>query len=141
MRNYPHMKITVETVVHAPIETVWNSWTQPEHITQWNAASPDWCCPSATNDVRVGGTFSSRMEARDGSAGFDFAGTYTEVVPQQKLVTAFGDRAAEVTFEEIEGGVKVTQTFDAEEENSAEMQRGGWQAILDSFKKHTESVV
>ncbi len=134
------MKITVETLVQAPIETVWKSWTEPEHITKWNAASPDWCCPLATNDVRVGGAFSSRMEARDGSAGFDFAGTYTEVVPYQKLVTAFGDRSAETTFEEVDGGVKVTQTFDAEDENSPDMQRAGWQSILDSFKRHTESL-
>lgn len=131
--------ITIETTVHAPIAHVWDVWTNPEFIKQWNAASDDWYTPSSTNDLRVGGIFTACMEARDGSAGFDFSGTYTEVVPHQKIAYTLGDdRTVRITFEETAEGVRVTETFDIENENSADMQRAGWQAILDNFKKVTE---
>ena len=132
------MKITVETKVKAPIAAVWNTYTNPEHVTKWNFASDDWHCPSATADLREGGIFSSRMEAKDGSFGFDFAGTYTKIVPQKRIEYAFGDRNAEIDFEEKADGVLVRVTFDAETENPADMQRDGWQAILNNFQKHVE---
>jgi uncharacterized protein YndB with AHSA1/START domain len=132
------MKITVETQVNAPLAAVWRAWTTPADITQWNFASDDWRCPSATVDLRVGGEFSSRMEAADGSMGFDFAGTYTKVEPQRLIEAAFGDRAMMVEFEESGDGVIVRETFDAESTYPVEMQRAGWQAILDNFKRHVE---
>lgn len=132
------MKINVETTVAAPLVAVWRAYTTPEDIVQWNAASDDWHTTKASVDLRVGGTFSSRMEAKDGSFGFDFAGTYTEVVDQQRLAYAFGDRAATVDFTETPGGVRVAVSFDAEDSHSVEQQRGGWQAILDNFKRHVE---
>ena len=133
------MKITVEKLVAAPIARVWSAYTTPADIVQWNAASEDWHTTSATQDLRVGGVFSSRMEAKDGSFGFDFAGTYTKVVPQQLLEYAFGDRNATVEFLPVGDGVNVRVTFDAETENPVEMQRGGWQAILDNFARHVEA--
>lgn len=136
-------KVTVSTSVRSSLENVWKCWTEPEHITQWNAASDDWHTPTATNDVRVGGQFTSRMESRDGSQGFDFDGTYTQVEPLRKLAYRLGDaedaREVEITFEPQGENVIVTETFDTEDENSAEMQRAGWQAIMDNFKKHVES--
>ncbi len=136
-------KITVSTTVRSSLENTWKCWTEPEHITQWNAASDDWHTPTATNDVRVGGQFNSRMESRDGSQGFDFDGAYTQVEPLRKLAYRLGDdldaREVEITFEPQGENVVVTETFDAEDENSAEMQRAGWQAIMDNFKKHVES--
>jgi uncharacterized protein YndB with AHSA1/START domain len=132
-------KITVETVVRAPIEKVWECWTDSKHVTQWNAASDDWHSPSATNDLRAGGEFHYRMAARDGSTGFDFNGTYSEVVPQERIAYAMeGGRKVLVTFAGTADGVKVTETFEMEHENPAEMQRAGWQAILDRFGKHAE---
>jgi uncharacterized protein YndB with AHSA1/START domain len=132
-------KITVQVVVHAPLEQVWKCWTEPKHITQWNAASPDWHTPRAENDLRVGGTFSSRMEAKDQSRGFDFCGTYTEVILQEKIAYVLGDeRKVEILFQQTSEGARVVETFDSEEENSADMQRNGWQAILNEFKKYTE---
>lgn len=133
------MKITVETLVNAPVDAVWRAYTTPSDITQWNTASPDWHTPRAAVDLRVGGEFSSRMEATDGSFGFDFAGTYTKVVPNQLLEYTFGDRAATVEFLPGAEGVTVRVTFDAEEENSIDMQRDGWQAILDSFCRYVEA--
>lgn len=133
-------RITVEAVVNAPVEKTWEAYTNPEHITQWNHASDDWHCPSATNDVRTGGAFSIRMEAKDGSAGFDFAGTYDEVVPQQKISYTFGGRKAEINFQPEGEATRVSVSFDPEEENPLEMQRAGWQAILENFKKHTEAL-
>lgn len=133
------MKITVETLVNAPVDTVWRAYNTPSDITQWNTASPDWHTPRAAVDLRVGGEFSSRMEAKDGSFGFDFAGTYTKIVPNQLLEYAFGDRVAAVEFISGAAGVTVRVTFDAEEENSVEMQRGGWQAILDNFGRYVEA--
>ncbi|MEX8500219.1 SRPBCC family protein [Leptothrix ochracea] len=132
------MKITVETLVHAPIDAVWRAWTTPEDIKQWNAASDDWHTTAAAVDLRVGGGFSSRMEAKDGSMGFDFAGTYTQVVPHALLACAFGDRTMQVEFVAGTEGVTVRETFDAEATHSVEQQRAGWQAILDRFARHVE---
>lgn len=133
------MKITVATNVAAPIEAVWQAYTTPEDIMQWNAASDDWHTPSARVDLREGGVFSSRMEAKDGSMGFDFEGTYTRIVPHELIEYAFGDRAARVEFHPGAEGVDVRVTFDAETEFSPEQQREGWQAILDSFARHVEA--
>ncbi len=133
--------ITVETTVDAPLETVWKCWTEPEHIMQWNNASPDWHTPSATNDLREGGTFTSRMEAKDKSMGFDFGGTYTKVIEHKQIDYTLGDgRKVSITFDEHDGHTHVSETFDPESQNPAEMQRGGWQAILDNFKKHAEAL-
>lgn len=133
------MKITVETTVRAPIEKVWHAWTTPDDIKQWNAASDDWHTTAATVDLREGGAFSSRMEAKDGSFGFDFAGTYTKVVPHQLIEMSFGGRAAVVEFIGQDGSVVVRETFDAEETHSVDQQRQGWQAILDRFARHVKS--
>lgn len=133
------MQITVETTVRAPLPAVWSAYTTPADIVQWNAASDDWHTTSATVDLRVGGDFSSRMEAKDGSFGFDFAGTYTQVEPHRLIAYSFGDRTAQVTFDEGKDGVTVRVTFDAEETHSVEQQRGGWQAILDRFARHVEA--
>lgn len=132
------MKITVETTVRAPIEAVWDAYTSPDEIVHWNAASDDWHTVSSRVDLRVGGEFSSRMEARDGSAGFDFAGVYTNVVMNRLLEYAFGGRNARVEFAEGPHGAIVKVTFDAEETHSVEQQRDGWQAILDNFKRYVE---
>jgi uncharacterized protein YndB with AHSA1/START domain len=130
------MKISVETMVAAPIEQVWHAYTTPEAITQWNAASDDWHTTAATVDLREGGVFSSRMEAKDGSAGFDFAGTYTRIVENKLIEYSFGDRVAVIEFDERPDGVQVRVTFDGEPENPIEMQRAGWQAILDNFNRY-----
>jgi uncharacterized protein YndB with AHSA1/START domain len=133
------MKITVETDVAAPIETVWRTYTTPEDIKQWNAASDDWHTTAATVDLRVGGAFSSRMEAKDGSFGFDFAGTYTAVVKNELLEYSFGDRKASVEFKKGGKGVRVVVTFDSEPTHSVEQQQQGWQAILDKFARYAEA--
>lgn len=133
------MKITVETTVAAPIEKVWNAYTTPEDIKQWNAASDDWHTTAATVDLRVGGAFSSRMEAKDGSMGFDFAGVYTNIVKHKLIEYSFGDRVSQVEFTESPKGVEVRVTFDGESTHSVEEQRGGWQAILDNFTRHVEA--
>jgi uncharacterized protein YndB with AHSA1/START domain len=133
------MKITVETKIAAPIEKVWAAYTTPEDIKQWNAASDDWHTTKASVDLRVGGEFTSRMEAKDGSFGFDFAGSYTRIEPHKLIEYSFGDRAGVVAFVAGVDGTIVRVTFDVEEENSVEQQRGGWQAILDNFKKHVEA--
>lgn len=132
------MKIIVSTIVPAPIHEVWRSYTTPADIKQWNAASPDWHTTAATVDLRPGGKFSSRMEAKDGSFGFDFEGEYTRVVPQQLIEYAFGDRVAVVEFTEGIQGVTVTVSFDGESTHSEEQQRTGWQAILDNFARHVK---
>lgn len=132
--------ITVETIVNAPVEKVWNYWTDPEHIKQWNNASPDWHTPKAENDLRVGGSFLSRMEAKDGSFGFDFTGIYSVVDHHQKIAYGLEDgRQVSVTFTSIGNTTQVTETFDPENQNSNELQYGGWMAILQSFKQHTET--
>ena len=133
------MKITVETIVAAPVERVWHAYTTPEDIKRWNAASDDWHTTSAQVDLREGGAFSSRMEAKDGSMGFDFAGTYTKIVEHERIDYSFGDRTAQVEFAETPKGVKVRVTFDSESTHSVEQQRQGWQAILDSFRRHVET--
>lgn len=132
------MKITVEALAHAPIAKVWAAYTTPQDIKQWNAASDDWHTTRANVDLRVGGAFLSRMEARDGSVGFDFAGTYTRVEPHALIEYTFGDRVALVEFVAVPEGILVRVTFDAETENPVEMQRQGWQAILDNFARHVE---
>jgi uncharacterized protein YndB with AHSA1/START domain len=132
--------ITVQATVNAPAEKVWKTWTDPKHIVKWNNASPDWHTPRAENDVRVGGKFLSRMEAKDGSMGFDFGGTYDAVKPNEHIAYTMGDgRKAKINFKEQGNSTHVDVTFEAENQNPVEMQRGGWQAILDSFKKYTES--
>lgn len=134
------MWITVQTQVNASLEQVWACWTEPEHITSWNFASDDWCCPRAENDVRTGGHFSWRIEAKDGSFGFDFAGTYDRVVAQQLIEYTLGDgRKVKIEFSEAGNGVSLSESFEAEGTNSDEMQRAGWQAILENFKKYAES--
>ena len=134
-------KITVEATVNAPVEKVWKSWNEPEHIKNWCAASQDWHAPKAENDLRTGGTFSTRMEAKDGSFGFDFGGIYDNVKQNELIEYTMGDgRKVYVTFSPSGDQTKIVETFDAEAMNSVEMQKGGWQAILDNFKKYTESI-
>lgn len=132
--------ITVETVVNAPVAKVWHCWTTPACIMQWNSAQDDWHTPKATNDLREGGTFTARMEAKDGSMGFDFGGTYTTVVDHREIAYTMEDgRKVQIVFDEKDGKTHIAETFDAESENSPEMQRAGWQSILDNFKKYTEA--
>ena len=133
------MQIIVDVTVAAPIEKVWDAYVTPEDIVQWNAASDDWHTTSSTVDLRPGGKFCSRMEAKDGSFGFDFEGEYTNIITHELIEYGFGDRTATVKFEQGAGGVKVTVEFAAEQENSVEDQKGGWQAILDNFKRHVEA--
>lgn len=134
------MKIKVETIVKADIDWVWTAWNTPEDIKQWNAASDDWHTTHSTVDLRVGGTFTSRMEAKDGSMGFDFEGTYTNVVDQERIEYEMADgRSVAISFEALGDGVKVTETFDAEGEHEAEQQRQGWQSILDNFAIYVEA--
>ncbi len=139
MMKTPKQAITVETTVNAPIEKVWKSWNTPADIMQWNNASDDWHTPKVEIDMRVGGQFLARMEAKDGSFGFDFVGTYEQIIPNKKIVYVIADgRKVDITFEGNGSVTKVTETFEIEDENSSELQRTGWQAILDNFKKHTE---
>lgn len=133
-------KITIEATVKAPVSKVWNHWTHPEHIVNWNFASDDWHCPRATNDLRPGGKYMARMEAKDGSFGFDFEAIYDEVEDQRKMVYTMPDgRTVISTFEELGSATKVVTIFDAEQTNPIEMQREGWQSILNNFKKYTEA--
>ncbi|MCF3109706.1 SRPBCC family protein [Niabella sp. CC-SYL272] len=133
-------KITVATTINAPVEKVWEYWTEPEHIKKWNSASDDWHTPHAENDLRTGGRFSSRMEARDGSMGFDFGGVYDEVKIHEQIDYTMGDgRTVHVVFSGSGNQTSITETFDAEETNPADMQQAGWQAILDNFKRYTEA--
>jgi uncharacterized protein YndB with AHSA1/START domain len=133
------VKITVETTVSAPIEEVWRAWTTPADIQQGNAASDDWHTTKAAVDLRAGGSFSSRMEARDGSMGFDFAGTYTRIVEHKLIESYFGDRLLLVEFLSGQDGITVRETFDAETTHPVEQQRQGWQSILNRFAKHVEA--
>jgi uncharacterized protein YndB with AHSA1/START domain len=133
------MNIIIETTVKAPIDIVWRAYTSPEDIIQWNAASDDWHTTSSSVELRVGGTFSSRMEAKDGSFGFDFAGTYTKIVPNELIEYVFDNRSASVEFMQTNNGVKVRITFVAETEHTIEQQEEGWQAILNKFAKHVEA--
>ncbi|SEC74710.1 Uncharacterized conserved protein YndB, AHSA1/START domain [Rhizobiales bacterium GAS188] len=133
------MKLVVETLVNAPVAKVWSAYTTPDDIKQWNTASDDWHTTKSTVDLRVGGAFTSRMEAKDCSFGFDFAGTYTKIVPHELIEYTFGDRAGAVAFVAGANGVTVRVTFDAETENPVEQQRQGWQAILSNFAKYVEA--
>ena len=135
------MKITVETTVAAPIRDVWRAWTTPDDIKQWNTASDDWHTTAAAVDLRVGGAFSSRMEAKDGSMGFDFAGTYTRIVQHELIECSFGDRVLLVEFSAGKNGVTVRETFDSEPTHSVDQQRQGWQAILINFAKQDRKSV
>ena len=132
--------ITVKTTINASIEKVWNFWTLPEHITKWSFASPDWHTPYAENDLREGGKFKSTMAAKDGSMSFDFEGEYTLVKQNEAIEYIMADgRKVEITFNETPNGVEVIESFDPETQNPEEMQRGGWQAILDNFKNYAEN--
>jgi uncharacterized protein YndB with AHSA1/START domain len=132
--------INISTTINAPVTKVWDFYTQPEHIVNWNNASPDWHTPKATNDLRAGGRFLSRMEAKDGSEGFDFEGTYDEVVVGSLIKYHLDDdRKVSINVTEVDGQTQVDVSFDAESENSEEMQRSGWQSILDNFKTYVES--
>jgi uncharacterized protein YndB with AHSA1/START domain len=134
------MKVTVETVVKAELNKVWDVWNTPEDIKQWNTAQADWHTTKSTVDLREGGKFLSHMEAKDGSEGFDFEGTYTRIVPKKAIEYRMSDgREVKVEFVEDPGGVLVKETFDAETENTPELQRQGWQAILDNFGRHVEA--
>ena len=133
-------KITIQTTVAAPIGKVWTYWTNPKHIVNWSHASEDWHTPFAENDLRVGGNFKSRMEAKDVSFGFDFGGTYDEVERHRRIAyTMSDDRSVQTDFYESDGSIEIIQTFDPETQNPVEMQRDGWQAILDNFRKYVES--
>jgi uncharacterized protein YndB with AHSA1/START domain len=140
METNKKKQITVEAIINAPIETVWQCWTTPEDITKWNQATDDWHTTNAENDLRVGGKFLSRMEAKDGSVGFDFVGIYDHVILHKLIESTMEDgRKLQVVFDVSGNATKVTETFDAEELNSVELQQMGWQMILDNFKKYVES--
>ena len=132
--------ITISARIAKPVAHVWDSWTKPEHIMNWNAASDEWHCPKAENDLRVGGSFSSTMAARDGSFSFDFGGVYTAMEEERRIAYTMEDgRKVEVLFTSDGDSTNVKQTFDPDTENPEEMQRGGWQAILDRFKAYVEA--
>ena len=133
------MKITISTHVKSNIGKTWKSWNTPEDIVRWNTASDDWHTQRSTVDLREGGKFCSRMEAKDGSFGFDFEGTYTKVIQDRQIEYVMGDgRAVVIVFTEVDGGVRIDQTFDAEDENSSAQQREGWQSILNNFARFVE---
>lgn len=133
------MKLSVQAFVSAPLDSVWMAYTTPADITQWNFASEDWHCPSASIDLRVGGRFSYRMEAKDGSFGFDFEGEYSRIEVNELIEYRFGDRVAEIHFVEEPNGVLVLVTFDPEQDNPIDMQQSGWQSILDNFAAYVAS--
>ena len=133
-------KITIHATISAGIQKVWNYYTQPEHITKWNFASPDWHCPSASNDMRIGGKYTARMEAKDGSFGFEFEATYSEITENQKFVYVMPDgREVSVSINEDNHLTNITVSFDTETENPVDLQREGWQAILNNFKNYAEN--
>jgi uncharacterized protein YndB with AHSA1/START domain len=135
-----NMMITVETTINAPVSKVWEHWTKSEHITNWNFATDEWHCPTATDNLESGGEFNWRMEAKDGSMGFDFTGVYDQIDENELITYKMADgRRVEIRFTEIDGEVKLTESFEAEGTNSDEMQRAGWQSILENFKKYVES--
>ena len=132
--------ITIESTVNAPVKKVWEYWTKPAHIVKWNHASDDWHSPWSKNDLRVGGNFTARMEAKDGSMGFDFGGTYDAVTEHQYIEYTLGDgRKVKINFTSQNNSTRVVESFEPENANSLEMQRGGWQAILDNFKQYAEN--
>lgn len=133
------MTITIETTVSASVATAWEAWTSPQFITQWNFASDDWVCPRAESDLRPGGTFNYRMEAKDGSMGFDFEGVFTSVEPNRRIAYSLGDdRKVVVAFEPVAGQTRVSESFEAEDALSGEQQKQGWQSILNNFKKRVD---
>jgi uncharacterized protein YndB with AHSA1/START domain len=138
INNIKMDKIKVQATISADKQKVWDYYTKPEHITKWNFADPSWHCPKASNDMKIGGRYIARMEAKDGSFGFDFDATYTEIKEGESFSYEFGGRYATVEFKEQQSQTKLTITFDPETENSIDLQRQGWQAILDNFKKYTE---
>lgn len=133
-------KIIIRATVAADIVKVWNCYTKTEHITKWNFADPSWHCPSASNNMQIGGKYLARMEAKDGSFGFDFEAYYTEINEGLDFTYEFGDRSVSVQFHNLDQQTEVIITFDPETENSIELQRNGWQAILNNFKKYTEGI-
>lgn len=134
------MKITIETTVDAALDEVWNAWIEPRRIVQWNFASDDWHCPRAEIDLSEGGRFNYRMEARDGSMGFDFEGVFTAIEPHREIRYTLGDqREVTIGFSESQGGVRVLETFETEDELGTEQQRQGWQSILQNFKRYVET--
>ena len=133
-------KIQIEAYIMAPLNKVWTYWTEPNHITKWNFAIPEWHCPKANNELRVGGKYSARMEAKDGSFGFDFEAIYDEVIQHKIITYTMGDgRKATTTFESTPDGTRVKTIFDAEKQNPVEMQKNGWQSILNNFKNYAEA--
>lgn len=135
------MVITIEIIVNLPKEKVWEVLTEPKHIVNWNFASEDWFCPNALNDLKIGEKFNYRMEAKDGSFGFDFWGTYTDIVLYKKLFSLLGDgRKLEIILTEEDNDTKIVESFETEDENSAELQRQGWQSILNNLKKYAENL-
>ena len=131
--------ISIQTIVHAPLKSVWKFWNEPEHIKGWNFASEDWHCPVAKNDLKIGGTLQTRMEAADGSMGFDFIGTYEEIKPLSKIVYKIEDgRKVMIQFSEKNSATTIQESFEAESSYDIEMQKNGWQAILNNFKKYVE---
>ena len=133
-------QITIHAHSEAPIEKIWEYWTKPAHITKWCYTSDDWCAPHATNDLRVGGIFTTRMESKDGTQGFDFGGTYTEVIPYEKISYQIADgRMVHVVFEKTDTGYTIIESFNPEGENPTEMQRAGWQSILNTFVSYVAS--
>lgn len=140
METVKEKTITVETTIKAPVEAVWSYWTDPKHITNWCFASDDWHAPNAENDLRVNGKFKTRMAAKDGSAGFDFEGLYTRILKYKTIEYVLGDgRRVGISFSSHSAKTKVIESFNPENENPYEMQKGGWQAILDNFRKYVES--
>ncbi|MFM6941931.1 MAG: SRPBCC domain-containing protein [Aquirufa sp.] len=134
--------ITIETTINAPIARVWEKWTSPEHIQNWNFASPDWHCPSAKSELQAGGEFHYEMASKDGSMSFDFWGTFQQIEDGKMIASVLGDgRKMQVTFETAETGTKVTEQFEPENQNPEEMQKAGWQMILDNFKSYVESAI
>lgn len=132
-------KITVNTLIGRDRDQVWQAYTRPEHIVNWNFATTDWHCPKVESDLRVGGTYLARMEARDGALGFDFKAVFDDIVPQEKIVYTLEDgRKVSTVFEAVDGGTQVTTVFEAEDQNPVDMQKAGWQAILNHFKAYTE---
>ncbi|HCT31324.1 MAG TPA: polyketide cyclase [Bacteroidales bacterium] len=141
METKSKTKITVQATVNLPIDKVWEFWTNPKHIIRWNSASDDWHTPRAENDLRVGGKFLARMESKDGTMGFDFEGIYTDVKPNKLIAYKLADeREISVEFESVNNATHIIETFDAETENTLELQRQGWQAILDNFKRYAEGI-
>jgi uncharacterized protein YndB with AHSA1/START domain len=132
-------RITIKATISADKQKVWENYTKPEHITKWNFADPSWHCPAATNEMKIGGRYVARMEAKDGSFGFDFVVVYTEINFGESFTYEFGGRFATVELKETNGLTEITVTFDPETENPIELQKNGWQSILDNFKKYTET--